>query len=138
MKPGQVPAKNIDAYIAGFPADIRTTLGKIRALIHKTAPGGEERINYRMPAVFVDGRVLAYFAAFKDHIGIFPPARGDAAFMKSIAPYAGPTGNLSFSYDKPMPYELITKVIRARLAAVRDPATTKVKAKVAKKRPKKT
>jgi uncharacterized protein YdhG (YjbR/CyaY superfamily) len=133
MKPAAVPGTH-DAYIAAAPQEARAALRKIRALARKVAPRGEERISYRMPAVFVDGRALAYFAAFKAHVGMFPPAHGDSAFMKAVAPYAGPKGNLSFPYAKPMPYALIERVLRARLAAVADPATTKVKAKVSRKK----
>jgi uncharacterized protein YdhG (YjbR/CyaY superfamily) len=117
MKAGQVPAESIDAYIKGLPADAREILGKIRAAIRKLAPGSEERISYRMPAAFLNGRILIYFAAFKTHIGIFPPAKGDAAFMREIAPYAGPRGNLKFPIGKPMPHALMLKVIKAALAA---------------------
>ena len=123
----------VDEALTAAPAKAQALLKKIRALALKAAKAGgakvEERISYGMPTVFMDGRVLLYYAAFKTHIGVFPPPRGDATFMKMIAPYAGPKGNLSFPLDTKVPDALLKAVIEARLAAVRDPKTTKVKAK---------
>jgi uncharacterized protein YdhG (YjbR/CyaY superfamily) len=124
---------DVDAYLAAQPPKARATLAKIRALARKAAPKGEERISYRMPARFVNGRALVYFAAFKSHVGIFPPARGDAGFMKAIAPYAGPKGNLAFPHDQAFPAALIERFLRVRLEAVADPATTKVNAKASRR-----
>lgn len=133
MKPKHA---TVDDALAAAPAAAQALLKKLRALALKTAKAGavkgsvEERISYGMPTVFVDGRVLLYYAAFKDHVGVFPPPRGDAAFMKLIAPYAGPKGNLSFPLETKVPETLLKAIIETRLAAVRDPKTTKVKAKV--------
>ena len=113
MKSGPTP-DTIDAYIATFPPKVRAILKKIRATVKKAAPKATEKISYRMPAFFQDG-VLIYFAAFKNHIGIFPPAREDAALLKQIAPYAGPKGNLQFPLDKPIPLTLITRIVKLRL-----------------------
>ena len=123
----------IDAYIAPFPAEIRAILEKIRATVRKAAPNAEERISYRMPAFFRDG-VLAYFAAFKRHIGLFPPVR-DPALRKEASIYAGEKGNLRFPLDAPMPYALIGKIVKARLAENRASATAKTKSKASKGQP---
>src|SRR5215211_1475615 len=104
----------IDAYIATFPPKIRAILKKIRATVKNAAPKATEKISYRMPAYFQDG-ILIYFAAFKNHIGIFPPVRGDEQLLKQLAPYAGPKGNLQFPLDKPIPLNLITSIIKLRL-----------------------
>lgn len=122
---------SVDDALAAAPAAALPLLRKLRSLARKAAPDAEERISYGMPAVFVDGRVLLYFAAFKTHVGVYPPPRGDAAFMKAIAPYAGPKGNLSFPLGEEIPDTLLKAILAARLAAVRDPAATKVKAQVA-------
>lgn len=106
-------ANDLDSYIAGFPPDIRAILRKIRSTIRKAAPGAEERLSYRIPAFFEHG-VVAYFAAFKSHIGLFPPVRGDAALKKAVAKYAGPKGNLKFPLDQPIPYSLISRVVKLR------------------------
>ena len=109
-----IPA-SVDEYIAGFPADIRAVLQAVRATVRAAAPEAEERISYRMPAVFQHG-VVVYFAAFKRHIGLFPPVE-DPAVRAQAAPYAGPKGNLQFPYDQPIPHRLIAAVVEARLEA---------------------
>ncbi len=106
--------KDIDAYIAACPPSVRPILAKIRAVARKAAPGAEEKISYRMPALFRDG-VLIYFAAFKGHIGLYPPLRtGSAKLQKRLAAYAGPKGNLRFPLDAPIPYTLIGEIVRVR------------------------
>ena len=122
----------VDDAFAAAPAAALPLLRKIRALALKADPGAEERISYGIPTVFVDGRVLVYFAAFKEHVGVYPPPRGDATFMKSIAPYAGPKGNLSFPLGVKVPDALLKAIIAVRLAAVRDAGTKAVKAKAKK------
>lgn len=112
------PPATIDAYIAASPVDVQPILQRIRETVRKAAPRAEERISYRMPAFFQDG-VVIYFAAFKKHIGIFPPVR-DAALREQLAPYAGPKGNLQFPLSKPIPYALITKIVKARLRENRE------------------
>ncbi|MCK7495230.1 MAG: DUF1801 domain-containing protein [Comamonadaceae bacterium] len=106
---------SVDEYIAGFPADIQAVLQAVRATVRAAAPDAEERISYRMPAVFQHG-VVVYFAAFKRHIGLFPPVE-DPAVRARVAPYAGPKGNLQFPYDRPVPHRLIAAVVKARLKA---------------------
>ena len=113
MKSGPIP-ETIDAYIATFPPKVRTILKKIRATVKKAAPKATEKISYRMPAYFQDGIVI-YFAAFKSHIGIFPPIKDDAALLKQLANNLGPKGNLKFPLDEPIPYDLITRIAKLRL-----------------------
>ena len=120
MKP---PAVDVDDYIAQFPPEIRKILADVRATVRAAAPDAEERISYRMPALFADGAVV-YFAAFKHHIGLFPPVE-DPAVRAKVARYAGPKGNLQFPYTAPMPLDLIADVVRARLAANRMKAAAK-------------
>jgi uncharacterized protein YdhG (YjbR/CyaY superfamily) len=119
---------NIDEYIARFPADVRAILQKVRKTIHKAAPDAEETISYQIPAFTLNG-ILVYFAAFKEHIGLYPPVAGDAALMKAIAPYAGEKGNLQFPLDQPIPYALIDRIVRVRarqnLAKAAKPAKAK-------------
>jgi len=103
----------IDDYIAQADVKVRPILKKIRALVRKAAPGAVEKISYRMPAFALQGELI-YFAAFKKHIGMYPPVR-DPGVRSLIAPYAGPKGNLQFQLDEPMPYPLIVKIVRARM-----------------------
>jgi len=113
-KSSVAPASGIDAYIATFPADVQVILQKIRDTVRAAAPGAAEVISYRIPAFKLDG-VLVYFAAFRKHIGLYPPVRGDARLEKAVARYAGPKGNLQFPLDEPIPYELIARITRHRV-----------------------
>jgi uncharacterized protein YdhG (YjbR/CyaY superfamily) len=85
----------IDEYVAAFPPDVRAILEKIRVMIRESVPEAEEKISYNMPAFALDGDLI-YFAAFKKHIGIFPPVRGDKKLAKELSPYRGDKGNLKF------------------------------------------
>ena len=109
-------AMTIEEYIGAFPPKIRTILRRIRSTVRKAAPGAEEKISYRMPSFALNGS-LVYFAAFKNHIGFYPPVRGDAALMKEVSVYAGEKGNLRFPLDEPIPYDLISKIVKARVKA---------------------
>jgi uncharacterized protein YdhG (YjbR/CyaY superfamily) len=112
--PNQPAPGSIDEYIAAFPPEVRSILRKIRATIRKAAPGAEERISYKMPAFAQDGDLI-YFAAFKKHIGLFPPVRGDEKLQKELARYRGEKGNLKFPLDEAIPYGLITRVVKSRV-----------------------
>lgn len=87
----------VDAYIAAYPPKVRALMKTIRATIHKALPDGEERLSYGMAGYFRDGAV-AYFSAFKNHIGFFPPTT-DPKLKKAAAKYAGARGNLKFSAE---------------------------------------
>ncbi|MGC1459497.1 MAG: DUF1801 domain-containing protein [Steroidobacteraceae bacterium] len=106
----------MDEYIAAFAPEIQVVLRKIRQTVKAAAPDAEEIISYRMPALRLNG-ILVYFAAFKKHIGLFPPVRGDLSLMKAVKPYAGPKGNLQFPFEKPIPYGLIRRIVKARVQA---------------------
>jgi hypothetical protein len=81
--------KDIDEYIAASPSEVQLILKKIRMTISAAAPGAQEVISYRMPAFRLHG-IVVYFAAFKAHIGLYPPVSGDASLEKALSPYAGP------------------------------------------------
>jgi uncharacterized protein YdhG (YjbR/CyaY superfamily) len=106
--------KSIDDYISRSSPEVQAILQKIRRTIRRNAPDAEEIISYRMPAFRLRG-ILLYFAAFKSHIGLFPPVSGDLRLEKAISPYAGPKGNLRFPFDQPMPYDLIQRIVRLRV-----------------------
>ena len=105
---------SIDQYIAACAPEARATLRKVRATIRRAAPAAKEMIGYRMPA-FAQHGMLIYFAAFKSHIGIYPPIKGDARLKAAAAPYAGPKGNLKFPLDRPIPYALIARIVKFRV-----------------------
>lgn len=102
----------IDQYIATFPRDVQAILQKIRTTVAKAVPKAQEKISYRIPAFMLDGIVI-YFAAFKKHIGVFPPVR-DPKLKKEVARYAGPKGNLQFPLTERIPYALIGRIAKVR------------------------
>ncbi|QEH34391.1 hypothetical protein OJF2_29300 [Aquisphaera giovannonii] len=114
----------IDDYIASFPSEIRAILERVRSTIRDAAPGAEEAIRYRMPTFRWKGN-LVHFAAFKHHIGLYPPVKGDAALRSDLERYAGEKGNLKFPLDEPIPYELIARVVRRRVQEQEEAAGAK-------------
>jgi uncharacterized protein YdhG (YjbR/CyaY superfamily) len=104
----------IDGIIADAPPRARTVLRRIRALVRKVAPEAEEVISYGMPS-FRGRRIILHYAAFSEHIGIFPPLRDEPALQKALAPYAGPKGNLRFPLDEQMPWPMIERLVKARV-----------------------
>ena len=114
MNTDQTVPKTIDDYIAGFSDDLQEILQKIRMTIREAAPDAEETISYQMPAFKLKG-ILVYFAAFKKHIGLYPPVTGDEKLMSEVSVYAGPKGNLRFPLDKPIPYALIGEIVKVRV-----------------------
>lgn len=107
--------KNVDEYIAGFPDDVQQLLQQLRATIKNVAPDAEEIISYQMPAFKYHG-ILVYFAAFKNHIGFYPMASGIATFKNEISGYKTSKGTVQFPIDKSLPVNLITTIIKFRLA----------------------
>jgi uncharacterized protein YdhG (YjbR/CyaY superfamily) len=106
--------QNIDEYIASFSPEVQAILERIRLTIRQAAPDAQETISYRIPAFTLYG-ILVYFAAFKKHIGLYPPVRGDSDLEKSISTYAGEKGNLQFPLDRPIPYRLIERIVKLRV-----------------------
>ena len=110
--------ETIDEYIETFPRDVQSILEKMRQTIRKAAPEAEETISYQMPTFKLKGSVLVYFAAFRRHIGLFPPAPRE--FKKEVSSYEGPKGNLKFPTDKPMPYDLVTRIVLFRKKSIQE------------------
>jgi len=106
--------RSIDEYIDAQPSKVRSILKRIRGTVRDAAPGAEELISYRIPA-FRQGGILVYFAAFRNHIGLYPPVHGDAKLERAVARYAGEKGNLRFPLDEPIPYDLIRRIVTARV-----------------------
>jgi uncharacterized protein YdhG (YjbR/CyaY superfamily) len=100
--------------IQSFPPDIQKILIKIRQTVRASAPGAEEAISYRMPVFRLNGN-LVYFAAFKQHIGFYPTASGIAAFKPELSAYTWSKGAVQFPLDKPVPYDLIKKIVVFRV-----------------------
>jgi uncharacterized protein YdhG (YjbR/CyaY superfamily) len=107
-------ATDINDYVSQFPAEVQAVLEKVRATIRHAAPDATEKISYMMPA-FKQHGILVYFAAWKNHIGLYPPISGDKPLEQAVARYAGPKGNLQFPLDEPIPYDLIERIVRLRV-----------------------
>jgi uncharacterized protein YdhG (YjbR/CyaY superfamily) len=114
MKNRRLAPRNIDEYIASFSPEVQSILEKIRATIRKAAPAAEEKISYQIPTFALKGN-LVHFAAFKQHIGFYPPVKGDEKLQAEIAPYRGEKGNLRFPLDEPIPYALIRRLVKIRV-----------------------
>lgn len=108
------PAKNIDEYIAGFPENVQERMKKLRATIHKAAPGAEESISYSIAAFKLNG-TLIFFAGFKNHIGIYPVPRSNELFTKELESYRGGKGTAQFPHNEPIPFGLLTRIVKLRL-----------------------
>ena len=105
----------IDDYIAGFPADVRRLLERLRRTIREAAPEAVEAISYQMPTFKLDGRNLVHFAAFRNHIGFYPIPSGIEAFHKELAPYKQGKGSVQFPLGQPLPLELVGRIVRYRV-----------------------
>lgn len=101
-----------EEYLASIPEPARQLLRDIQVCVGALHPDATHCISYGMPALR-SRRVFFYFAAFKKHIGIYPPVTQDEALIAELAPWRGPKGNLSFPLDKPLPLTLIGRVASA-------------------------
>lgn len=106
---------SIDEYIESFPQETQKILREIRATIRAAAPQAEEKISYQMPTFFLNGN-LVHFAAFKNHIGLYPTPSGTEAFKEEIARYKAAKGSIQLPIDEPMPLKLISRIVKFRVA----------------------
>lgn len=106
---------SIDEYIAGFPTDVQEILQRIRQVIREEAPAAQEAIRYRMPTFRLNGN-LVHYAAFQNHIGFYPTPTGIAEFEQELAAYKGGKGSVQFPLNQPIPYDLIRRIVRFRVA----------------------
>src|SRR5262245_19223243 len=127
MRSNQSVPATIDAYIAAFPPEVQALLQQIRQVIHETIPGLGETISYSMPTFTLDGRYLIYFGAYKKHIGLYPAPTGVEEFQEAVALYGGGKGTLKFPLDKPIPFDLIRRVVRFRATEQAEKAAAKQK-----------
>ena len=110
--------KTVDEYLAAFPTEVQDVLEKIRSTIRESAPKADEAISYGIPAFILNGRGLVYFAAWKNHIGFYPTPSGIEAFKKELAPFKLEKGSVQFPLNKPIPYDLVKKIVRYRVTEI--------------------
>lgn len=125
------PPQNMDDYIAGFPQEVQHKLQKIRETIREAAPDAVEKISYQMPTFALEGN-LVHFAAFKNHIGLYPAPRGIEAFQEELSAYQGGKGSVQFPLDQPIPYDLIHRIVVFRVKDNLETAARKAKKKRSK------
>jgi uncharacterized protein YdhG (YjbR/CyaY superfamily) len=106
----------IEKYMIQFPENVQDILMKIRKLIKDNAPNAEERISYGMPAYKTNNKPLVYFAAFKNHIGFYATPSGHIEFKEELSKYKQGKGSVQFPLDRPIPYELIERMVKYRVS----------------------
>src|SRR5437879_7650356 len=112
--------ETIDEYIESFPENVQSVLEKLRAAVQEAAPEAVQSISYDMPTFKLDGKRLVYFSAWKHHIGFYSIPKGNEVFRKQLSPYAGPKGSLRFHLEKPMPYDMVNKIVRIRVKDIQN------------------
>lgn len=115
MDESKITYESIDAYISGFSLEVQEILNTLRKVIKEAAPEAEEKISYQMPTFALHGN-LVHFAAYPKHIGFYPTPSGINAFKDELSGYKGAKGSVQFPIDKPMPYELISKIVTFRVS----------------------
>ena len=129
MKTDQTIPKTMDEYIAGYPPDVQVILEKIRRTIRKAAPDAQEAIKYLIPTFTLRGNLLS-FAAYKKHIGVYPAPAGDDKLRNALSTYMAGKSTVRFPLDKPIPFDLISAIVKFRVKEHLE----SVNAKAAKKR----
>jgi len=114
MPTEQAGPHDIDAYIAACPPDVREILQGIRRTIQKAAPHAVEAISYRIPTFRLD-KNLIHFAAFKNHVGVYPAPRSHERFREELSAYQGGKGTVRFPLDQPIPHDLIRRIVEFRV-----------------------
>jgi uncharacterized protein YdhG (YjbR/CyaY superfamily) len=109
----------ISEYIAAFPPEVQEKLQNIRTVIRKAAPDAEEAIRYGIPTFRLYGTNLVHFAAFRDHLSFFPTSSGVEQFRKELSAYELSKGTIRIPLDKPVPYDLVERITRFRVAEIR-------------------
>jgi uncharacterized protein YdhG (YjbR/CyaY superfamily) len=109
-----VAQQSIDDYIGQFPPEVQELLRTLRGVIAEAAPLATEKFSYQMPTFYLHGN-LVHFAAFKKHIGFYPTPSGIEAFKQELAAYKGAKGSVQFPFTEPLPYDLISRIVKFRV-----------------------
>jgi uncharacterized protein YdhG (YjbR/CyaY superfamily) len=129
METNKIILKSIDEYILHFSPQVQEILKTLRKVIKESAPDSEEKISYQMPTFVLHGN-LVHFAAHKNHIGFYPTPSGIDAFKNELSKYKGAKGSVQFPIDKPLPYELISAIVKFRVAENIKKAENKQKGRI--------
>jgi uncharacterized protein YdhG (YjbR/CyaY superfamily) len=128
MKEAKTAYESTDEYISRFPSEVQAILNQLRKVIKESAPEAREKISYQMPTFDLHGN-LVHFAAYQKHIGFYPGASGIEAFQQELSAYKGAKGSVQFPIEKPLPYELISRIVKFRVAQNIEKAASKSKKK---------
>ena len=126
MKATSTKFKTVDEYLSALPANTKAILKEMRKTIKQAAPQAEELISYNMPAFRLNG-MLVYYAAYKEHIGFYPVSSAIKAFQKELSDYKTSKGTIQFPIDRPLPFGLITKIVKFRVKENLEKAKSKMK-----------
>ena len=126
VEENKITAKSIDEYILKFSPQIQEILEMLRKVIQESAPDAKEKISYQMPTFELHGN-LVHFAAYKNHIGFYPTPSGIDAFKHELSAYKGAKGSVQFPLERPLPYQLIRKIVEFRADENRKKAELKRK-----------
>jgi uncharacterized protein YdhG (YjbR/CyaY superfamily) len=128
MEEVKVTFTSVDEYIINYPPEVQERLNMLRKVIREAAPEAQEKISWQMPTYVLYGN-LVHFAAFKNHIGFYPAPTGIEAFKEELSQYKGAKGSVQFPLSKPMPYELIRRIVEYRVVENTKEAEAKSKKK---------
>jgi uncharacterized protein YdhG (YjbR/CyaY superfamily) len=111
--------KSVDEYIAAQPKAVQRALTRVRNSIRTAVPGAEELISYKRPTYKLNGRLVLYFAGWKQHYSLYPATRRVvAAFKDDLAPYEVNKGTIRFALAGPVPVKLIARIAKFRAKEV--------------------
>jgi uncharacterized protein YdhG (YjbR/CyaY superfamily) len=105
----------VDDYAAALPEDVRPVLEEVRRVMRRLVPDVEETISYQMPTFVLDGRPLVHVAAWKKHLGLYPLPPMDGELAAQVEPYRGAKDAMQLRYDRPVPYDLVERVVAVLL-----------------------
>jgi uncharacterized protein YdhG (YjbR/CyaY superfamily) len=125
MESSNVGFNAIDVYISAFPEETRKILEELRATIKAAAPDAVEKISYQIPTFYLKGN-LVHFAAWKHHVGFYPTSSGTQAFERELSGYESAKGSVKFPIDKPLPLDLVSRIVRFRVAENLERAAMKI------------
>jgi uncharacterized protein YdhG (YjbR/CyaY superfamily) len=110
--------KTMDEYVAQFPKNVRDVWEELRRVMRESAPEAEETISYGIPTFDLNGKHLVHFAAYKNHVGFYPTSSGIKAFKKELSPFNTSKGTVQFPLDKPIPFDLVKKIVKFRVKEI--------------------
>jgi uncharacterized protein YdhG (YjbR/CyaY superfamily) len=105
----------VDDYVAALPDDARPVMEEVRRVVHRVVPGVAEKISYQMPTFVLNGLPLVHVAAWKKHLGLYPLPPMDGELAAQVEPYRGAKDAMQLRYDRPVPYDLVERVVAVLL-----------------------